>query len=55
MFTLKDGKYLILKQNKEILVPASERENIIDICHATHLGYDSMLLQLRGKVFWRNM
>ena len=49
------GWVVIFKENKEILVPANERENIIDNCHATHLGYVSMLLQLRRKVFWSNM
>ena len=27
----------------------------MDICHSTHLGYESMLLQFCGKVFWRGM
>ena len=44
VFMLRNGKSLILKGNKEILVPASERENITNICHSTHLGYNSMLL-----------
>ena len=55
IFTLSDGKTLLLKNYKEILVPAGEQGNIMDIFHSTHLGYESMLLQLRGKVFWRGM
>ena len=53
--TLKGGKTLILKDNSEIMVPKSERENILQIAHQTHLGQEMMVHQLRGKVFWAGM
>ena len=36
--TLKGGKTLILKNNVEIMIPKSERTNILNIAHQTHLG-----------------
>ena len=51
--TLKGGQSLILKDNCEILIPKKERDNILNIAHAnTHLGYNGMIQQLRGKVWW---
>ena len=38
--TLKGGKTLILRDNSEIMVPKSERENILQIAHQTHLGQE---------------
>ena len=29
-----------------------ERGNILNIAHKTHLGHESMITQLRGRVFW---
>ena len=53
--TLKGGKTLILRDNSEIMVPKSERDNILQIAHQTHLGQEMMVHQLRGKVFWAGM
>ena len=46
---------MILRDNSEIMVPKSERENILQIAHMTHLGQEMMVHQLRGKVFWVGM
>ena len=54
-FTLKTGQTLILKGNQEIFVPAIERNHILEITHGTHLAYDSMIAQLRSKLFWPMM
>ena len=54
--TLKGGQSLILKDNCEILIPKKERDSILNIAHAnTHRGYDGMIQQLRGKVWWEGM
>ena len=53
--TLKGGNTLILRDNSEIMVSKSERENILQIAHMTHLGQEIMVHQLRGKVFWVGM
>ena len=51
--TLKDGQYLILKNNKEILVPEKEINEMLGLAHVeNHKGPEGMLHQLRGKVFW---
>ena len=50
--TFKDGQYLILKNNKEILVPEKERNEMLGLAHAeNHKRPEGMLHQLRGKVF----
>ena len=56
VITLKGGESLILKNNCEILLPKKEWENILNIAHAnTHRGYDGMIQQMRGKVWWEGM
>ena len=53
VFTLKDGRCLILRNNKEILVPENERNQMLGLAHAeNHRGPEGMLNQLRGKVWW---
>ena len=53
VFTLKDGRCLILRNNKEILVPENERNQMLGLAHAeNHRGHEGMLNQLRGKVWW---
>ena len=52
---VKGGKTLILKNNSEIMIPKSERINILNIAHQTHLGQEMMINQLHGKVFWNKM
>ena len=53
--TIKGGKTLILKNNVEIMIPKSERINILNIAHQTHLGQQMMVKQLRRRVFWNKM
>ena len=53
--TIAGGQSLILKHNCEILVPKKERVNILNIAHKTHLGHESMVTQLRGRVFLHKM
>merc|ERR1712215_569805 len=54
--TLKNGTCLILRNNKDILVPNNEREEMLNLAHAhNHRGAEGMLDQLRGKVWWPNM
>ena len=49
--TLKNGMCLILKNNKDILVPQNERNEMLGLAHAeNHRGPEGMLDQLRGKV-----
>ena len=53
VFKLKDGRCLILRNNKEILVPENERNQMLGLAHAeNHKGPEGMLNQLRGKVWW---
>ena len=37
------------------MIPKSERTNILNIAHQTHLGQQMMVKQLRGHVFWNKM
>ena len=54
--TLKNGTCLIIRNNKDILVPNNEREEMLNLAHAhNHRGAEGMLDQLRGKVWWPNM
>ena len=47
---------LILRDNKDILVPQNEREEMLGLAHAhNHRGPEGMLNQLRGKVWWPHM
>ena len=55
VITIAGGQSLILKHNCEILVPKKERVNILNIAHKTHLGHESMITQLRGRVFLHKM
>ena len=53
MCTLNYEQNLILKDNKEILVPEKERIQMLGLAYAeNHKGPEEMLHQLRGKVFW---
>lgn len=54
--TLKNGMCLILRDNKDILVPQNERNEMLGLAHAqNHRGPEGMLNQLRGKVWWPHM
>ena len=54
--TLKNGMCLILRDNKDILVPQNERNKMLGLAHAhNHRGPGGMLNQLRGKVWWPHM
>merc|ERR1711895_337468 len=54
--TLKNGMCLVLRDNKDILVPQNEREEMLGLAHAhNNRGPEGMLNQLRGKVWWPHM
>ena len=54
VITLKGGESLVLKDNSEIMIPKKERQNILHLAHANnHRGYDGMIQQMRGKIWWQ--
>ena len=54
--TLKNGMCLILRDNKDILVPQNERNEMLGLAHAhNHRVPEEMLNQLRGKVWCPHM
>ena len=56
VITLKGGESLILKDNTQIMIPKKERKNILHLAHANnHRGYDGMIQQMRGKIWWEGM
>ena len=44
-----------MRDNSKIIVPKSERENILQIAHQINLGQEMMVHQILGKVFWAGM
>ena len=52
---LENGTRLIVKDETEIMIPASMREEMIRILHLTHQADTAMLTQAKQKIFWPGM
>ena len=48
----EEGHDLILKDGREILIPASDRANMMEKLHSTHLETEGMKRLCRGKFWW---
>ena len=46
---------LVTRNNTEVLIPQSFREEILNKLHVGHRGTEAMVLQARGKFFWPNI
>ena len=55
VITLDSGNRLIVKNESEILIPKSQRKQMMDILHFSHAAGQSMYTQCKGKIFWHNM
>ena len=53
--TLDAGTPLIMKDEIEILIPLSQRKQIVDTLHCSHSAADSMIIQCKRKIFWPGM
>ena len=53
--TLRIGTRLIVKNETEILIPKTFREEMMKILHFTHIGEAAMLRQTKWKIFLANM
>ena len=53
--TLSNGTRLILRDGREILVPKEERARMLEILHYDHTSGETMLRQMKGRIFWPNM
>ena len=51
--TLKTETRLIVRNEAEILIPRTMREEIVNILHLTPIGDVAMLRQASGKIFCR--
>ena len=49
---LDSGERLIVRNGTEVLIPKTERKNILKTLHLTHLATESMLLQTKSRIFW---
>ena len=55
VFKTTSGKEIILRNCTEIIIPESDRTNMLTILHNTHLESDSMKRLARGKFWWPRM
>ena len=55
VITLDSGSRLIVRNESEILIPKSQRKQMMDILQFSHSAGQSMYTQCRGKIFWHNM
>ena len=51
MVTLDRGK-LIVRGDREILIPQEGRKALVDQLHLTHLSYQKMKSLAKNKFFW---
>jgi hypothetical protein len=42
----------VVTYQDRIVIPAAQRESVIEMLHATHQGVPSMNAQARSSVFW---
>ena len=52
---LDNGTHLIVKDETEILIPKSMREEMIRVLHMTHQADTAMMTQAKKKIFWPGM
>ena len=55
VFKTTNGKEVILRNCNELMIPESDRKNMLTILHNTHLETDAMKRLSRRKFFWANM
>ena len=53
--TLDAGTCLIVKDETEILIPMSQRKQMVDTLHFSHSAADSMIIQCKRNIFWLGM
>ena len=51
VISLESGD-LIIRGDREILIPKAGREELVDELHSTHLSYQGMRSLARNKFFW---
>ena len=49
---LETGHRLVVKDGSEILIPRSERKETIRLLHLTHAAPETMMLQMKSRIFW---
>ena len=54
VISLEQGD-LIVRGDREILIPKAGRQQLIDQLHITHLSYQGMRSLAKGKFFWPGM
>ena len=54
VISLESGD-LIIRGDREILIPKAGREELVDQLHSTHLSYQGMRSLARDKFFWPGM
>ena len=52
---MPEGTRLIVRNGTEILIPAGERQRILETLHLTHSCDEVMIRQTKGKIFWPKM
>ena len=55
VYKTTSGKEIILRNCTEIIIPESDRKNILNILHNMHLETDSMKRLAHGKFWWPRM
>ena len=54
MISLDRGD-LIIRGDKEILIPKAGRQELVDQLHTTHISYQGMRHLAKNKFFWQGM
>ena len=49
---LESGARLVVKDGSEILIPRTERKEMIRLLHLTHAAPETMMLQMKSRIFW---
>ena len=52
VYQAENGHSLIIRHGKEILIPVSERKELVKQLHSTHLESAMMKRLSRGRFFW---
>ena len=55
VYKTASGKEIILRNCTEIIIPESDRKNMLTLLHNTHLESESMKRLAHGKFWWPRM
>ena len=55
LFQCQNGRKLVVRNSKEIVIPQQARKEMLMELHSTHMSSDGMKRLARGKFYWPQM